>query len=87
MTGLTPFSPVTPDHGLGYMGTKSTAKVMLADVPTRYGKEKLELRVAPDVSVGSTAVLSAKPLKLALTLYFPAAAVSALNTSVASRAM
>ena len=60
---------------------KFKAKAMLANVPAPYGRVKLRVRVAPDASVGSTAVLSANPLKLALRLYFPAAVVSGLNTS------
>jgi hypothetical protein len=50
------------------------------------GNVKLVVIVAPDAKVPSTAVLSVKPVKLALSVYLPAAAVSAVNASTAGTA-
>ena len=57
------------------------AMCKISEAIRNQGKVKLVVIVAPDVKVASVDVLSTKPAKLALNVYFPAAAVSAVNTS------
>ena len=79
---------VAPDYMRPESWIASTTKPVpmamskISEAPRDQGKVKLVVMVAPDVKVASVAVLSTKPAKLALSVYFPAAAVSTVNTSV-----